>query len=81
LFIKRGNQYPDESNLHSRTSEKRVDRQKQAGLNRHQRQAEAIIATLIKHYNEQRLHASLGYMTLATWHRGQPDQVRERRAG
>jgi hypothetical protein len=36
---------------------------------------------LIKHYNEERLHASLDYMTPVTWHRGQPDQVRERRAG
>jgi putative transposase len=44
-------------------------------------QAEATIATLIKHYNEERLHASLGYMTPATWHRGQPNDVRERRAG
>jgi transposase InsO family protein len=44
-------------------------------------QAEATIAKLMKHYNDERLHATLGYMTPATWHRGQPDQVRERRAG
>ena len=44
-------------------------------------QAEAIIARLMQHYNEERLHATLGYMTPATWHRGQPEQVRERRAG
>ena len=44
-------------------------------------QAEAIIARLMQHYNEERLHATLGYMTPATWHRGQPDQVREQRAG
>ena len=44
-------------------------------------QAEATIAALMRHYNEERLHATLGYMTPATWHRGQPDQVRERRAG
>jgi transposase InsO family protein len=44
-------------------------------------QAEAIIARLMQHYNEERLHATLGYMTPATWHRGHPHQVRERRAG
>ncbi len=43
-------------------------------------QAEAIIAKLMRHYNEERLHATLGYMTPATWHRGQPDQVRDERA-
>ncbi len=43
-------------------------------------QAEAIIATLMNHYNEERLHATLGYMTPATWHRGQPDEVRDERA-
>jgi hypothetical protein len=35
----------------------------------------------MKHYNAERLHATLGYMTPATWHRGHPEQVRERRAG
>jgi len=43
-------------------------------------QAEAIIARLMHHYNEERLHATLGYMTPATWHRGQPDEVRGERA-
>ena len=43
-------------------------------------QAEAIIAKLMEYYNEQRLHAALGYMTPATWHRGQPDEVRDERA-
>jgi hypothetical protein len=43
-------------------------------------QAEAIIGKLMHHYNEDRLHAPLGYMTPATWHRGQPDQVRDERA-
>ncbi len=42
--------------------------------------AEAIIGKLMHHYNEDRLHATLGYMTPATWHRGQPDQVRDERA-
>jgi len=43
-------------------------------------QAEAIIAKLMHHYNEERYHAALGYMTPATWHHGQPDQVRDERA-
>lgn len=43
-------------------------------------QAETIIAKLMHHYNEERLHATLGYMTPATWHRGQPNEVREERA-
>jgi transposase InsO family protein len=43
-------------------------------------QAEAIIAKLMQQYNEERLHATLGYMTPATWHRGQPDEVRDERA-
>jgi len=43
-------------------------------------QAEAIIAKLMHHYNEERLHATLGYMTPATWHRGQPEEVRNERA-
>jgi putative transposase len=43
-------------------------------------QAEAIIGKLMHHYNEERLHATLGYMTPATWHRGQPDEVRDERA-
>jgi len=34
-------------------------------------QAEAIIAKLMQHCNEERLHATLGYMTPGTWHRGQ----------
>jgi len=42
--------------------------------------AEAIIAKLMQHYNEERLHATLGYMSPATWHRGEPGEVREERA-
>ena len=41
--------------------------------------AEAVTARLMRHYNEERLHATLGYMTPATWHRGQPEQVRQER--
>jgi len=43
-------------------------------------QAEAIIDKLMHHYNEERLHATLGYMTPATWHRGRADEVRDERA-
>ena len=43
-------------------------------------EAQAIIEKLMRYYNEERLHASLGYMTPATWHRGQPNEVREERA-
>jgi len=42
--------------------------------------AEAIVAKLMQHYNEERLHATLGYMTPATWHRGKPEEIREERA-
>ena len=44
-------------------------------------QAEAMIPKLMHHYNEERLHATLGYMPPATWHREQPQQLREQRAG
>jgi putative transposase len=43
-------------------------------------QAEAIIAKLMHHYTEERLHAALGYMTPATWHRGRLNDVRDERA-
>jgi transposase InsO family protein len=42
--------------------------------------AEAIIGQLIHHYNDERLHATLGYMAPAIWHRGQPEDVRNERA-
>lgn len=42
--------------------------------------AERIIDELMRHYNDERLHATLGYMTPATWHRGQPEEVRNERA-
>jgi transposase InsO family protein len=44
-------------------------------------QAEGIIGKLITHYNDERLHAALGYMAPEIWHRGKPELVRERRAG
>lgn len=42
--------------------------------------AEAIIGKLMHHYNDERLHAALGYMAPATWHRGKPEEVRAERA-
>ena len=46
----------------------------------HYLQAETIIGKLMHQYNEERLHAALGYMTPATWHHGQPNEVRDERA-
>lgn len=43
-------------------------------------QARAIIATWVAHYNEQRLHAGLGYLTPAEFYRGNPAaRIEERR--
>jgi putative transposase len=43
-------------------------------------EAEAIMTTLMHQYNQVRYHAALGYMTPATWHYGEPNQVRDERA-
>jgi putative transposase len=43
-------------------------------------QAESTIAKLVHEYNEQRLHAALGYMQPAVWHRGDPQSRRIERA-
>jgi len=43
-------------------------------------QAGAIIAKLMRHYNEERLQTALGHMTPATWHRVHPEEVRDERA-
>ena len=34
-----------------------------------------VIGSLIDHYNEVRLHSSLGFQTPATWYRGDPSKV------
>ena len=44
-------------------------------------QARAIIAKWVQHYNEERLHAGLGYLTPAEFYRGNPAaRLEERRA-
>ena len=43
-------------------------------------EAEVTIAKLVREYNEQRLHAALGYMQPALWHRGDPQVRRLERA-
>lgn len=43
-------------------------------------QAEDLIAKLVHEYNEQRLHAALGYMEPAVWHRGSPQARRAQRS-
>ncbi len=44
-------------------------------------QARAIIARWVAHYNDERLHAGLGYLTPAEYYRGNPTaRVAERRA-
>lgn len=43
-------------------------------------QAEQIVDQLMKQYNNTRLHATLGYMTPATWHLGEPEKIRTVRA-
>ncbi len=37
--------------------------------------SEEVIGNLIRHYNEVRLHSSLGFQTPATWYRGDPAKV------
>jgi hypothetical protein len=37
-------------------------------------------ALLLARFGKHPLHATLGYMTPATWHRGQPEEVRNERA-
>ena len=37
--------------------------------------SEKVIDDLVTHYNEIRLHSSLGFQTPATWYRGNPDEV------
>ena len=43
-------------------------------------EAEATMPSFVRHYNDERLHAALGYMAPVIWHRGKPEEVREERA-
>jgi hypothetical protein len=43
-------------------------------------EAQATIASLVRHCDDERLNAALGYVTPVTWHPGNPKEVREERA-
>lgn len=46
----------------------------------HYLQAQDRIATLVRYYNEERLHAAIGYMTPKTWHHGGQQALKAERA-
>jgi transposase InsO family protein len=63
--------------------QERFNRTLREGIEEHELEGrydtQAVIGKLISHYNEVRLHSSLGFQTPATWYRGNPSEVERTR--